>query len=308
VVSPEQAVALQTQAAAVLVDERVLAYAVRIARATRSRPGLALGDPLRYTLTHLAKLHRSGETLVMLNWYDASFARLCDEAGVEILLVGDSLGMVVQGHDSTLPVTLEQMEYHVAITARGCARPLIVADLPFGTYQASPEQAFTNAARLMVAGAQMVKLEGGRAMAATVRFLVDRGIPVCGHLGLVPQSVHQLGGYRVQGRTEDSGRQVLEDARAIQEAGAAMLVLEAIPAALAKQVTESLAIPTIGIGAGKDCSGQVLVLYDMLAIYPGRKGRFVRNFMSGAASVAEAIRKYVEAVKSGAFPAPEHAF
>jgi 3-methyl-2-oxobutanoate hydroxymethyltransferase len=263
---------------------------------------------LRYTLTHLAKLHRSGEKLVMLTCYDASFARLCDEAGVEILLVGDSLGMVVQGHDSTLPVTLEQMEYHVAITARGCARPLIVADLPFGTYQASPEQAFTNAARLMVAGAQMVKLEGGRAMAATVRFLVDRGIPVCGHLGLVPQSVHQLGGYRVQGRTEDSGRQVLEDARAIQEAGAAMLVLEAIPAALAKQVTESLAIPTIGIGAGKDCSGQVLVLYDMLDIYPGRKGRFVRNFMSGAASVAEAIRKYVEAVKSGAFPAPEHAF
>jgi len=244
----------------------------------------------------------------MLTCYDASFARLCDEAGVEILLVGDSLGMVVQGHDSTLPVTLEQMEYHVGLVARGSERPMIVADLPFATYQASPAQAFANAARLMVAGAGAVKLEGGRAMAETVRFLVERGIPVCGHIGLVPQSVHQLGGYRVQGRTEDAARQMLEDARALQQAGAAMLVLEAIPAALAKQVTESLAIPTIGIGAGRDCSGQVLVLYDLLGIYPGRKARFVRNFMEGATSVADAIRRYVEAVKSGAFPAPEHAF
>lgn len=263
---------------------------------------------MRHTLSHLAKLHRSGEKIVMLTCYDASFARLCDEAGVEILLVGDSLGMVVQGHDSTLPVTLEQMEYHVGVTARGSQRPLIVGDLPFASYQASPEQAFTNAARLMVAGAQMVKLEGGRAMVDTVRFLVERGIPVCGHVGLVPQSVHQLGGYRVQGKTEDGARALVEDARAMQQAGAAMLVLEAIPAALAKQVTESLAIPTIGIGAGKDCSGQVLVLYDMLDIYPGRKARFVRNFMSEAPSVAEAIRRYVEAVKKGAFPAPEHAF
>ena len=263
---------------------------------------------MRHTIAHFAKLHGSGEKIVMLTCYDASFARLCDAAGVEILLVGDSLGMVVQGHDSTLPVTLEQMEYHVALTARGSERPLIVADLPFATYQASPEQAFTNAARLMVAGAQMVKLEGGRAMADTVRFLVERGIPVCGHVGLVPQSVHQLGGYRVQGKTDDSAGVLLEDARALQQAGAAMLVLEAIPAALAKQVTAALAIPTIGIGAGKDCSGQVLVLYDLLDIYPGRKGRFVRNFMSGAPSVSEAIRRYVEAVKSGAFPAPEHAF
>lgn len=263
---------------------------------------------MRNTLAHLAKLHRSGEKIVMLTCYDASFARLCDEAGVEILLVGDSLGMVVQGHDSTLPVTLEQMEYHVGMTARGSQRPLIVGDLPFASYQASPEQAFTNAARLMVAGAQMVKLEGGRAMADTVRFLAERGIPVCGHVGLVPQSVHQLGGYRVQGRTEDSAREVLEDARAMQQAGAAMLVLEAIPAALAKQVTEALAIPTIGIGAGKDCSGQVLVLYDMLDIYPGRKARFVKNFMAGASGVQDAIRRYVEAVKKGAFPTPEHAF
>jgi 3-methyl-2-oxobutanoate hydroxymethyltransferase len=179
-----------------------------------------------------------------------------------------------------------------------------VADLPFASYQVSAEIAFANAARLMVAGAQMVKLEGGRVMADTVRFLVERGIPVCGHIGLIPQSVHQLGGYRVQ---RDADR-LLQDARAIEQAGAAMLVLEAIPAAIGKEVTEALSIPTIGIGAGKDCSGQVLVLHDMLDIYPGRKARFVRNFMAGAPSIAEAIRRYVEAVKAGAFPAPEHTF
>lgn len=263
---------------------------------------------MRLTLSHFAKLRESGEKIVMLTSYDASFARLSDQAGVEILLVGDSLGMVVQGHDSTLPVTLEQMEYHVGMVARGSEKALIVADMPFGSYQASKEIAFSNAVRLMVAGAQVVKLEGGTTMADSVRFLVERGIPVCGHIGLVPQSVHALGGYRVQGKTEDSARRLLEDARAIQEAGAAMLVLEAIPATLAKQVTAGLSIPTIGIGAGKDCSGQVLVLHDMLDIYPGRKARFVRNFMQGAPSVADAIRRYVEAVKTGAFPAPEHAF
>ena len=240
----------------------------------------------------------------MLTCYDASFAALCDAAGVEILLVGDSLGMVVQGHDSTLPVTMEQMAYHVGMVARGSQKALIVADLPFGSYQKSAESAFTNAARLMAAGAQIVKLEGGRVMADTVRFLVERGIPVCGHVGLIPQSVHQLGGYRVQ---RDADR-LLEDARAIEQAGAAMLVLEAIPAAIGKAVTEALSIPTIGIGAGKDCSGQVLVLHDMLDIYPGRKARFVRNFMAGATGVLDAIQRYVKAVKSGAFPAPEHTF
>jgi 3-methyl-2-oxobutanoate hydroxymethyltransferase len=240
----------------------------------------------------------------MLTCYDASFAALCDAAAVEILLVGDSLGMVVQGHDSTLPVTMQQMEYHVGMVARGSQNALIVADLPFGSYQNSAESAFANAARLMAAGAQMVKLEGGRVMADTVRFLVERGIPVCGHVGLIPQSVHQLGGYRVQ---RDADR-VLEDARAIEQAGAAMLVLEAVPAASGKQVTEALSIPTIGIGAGKDCSGQVLVLHDMLDIYPGRKARFVRNFMAGASGVLDAIQRYVKAVKTGAFPAPEHTF
>jgi len=240
----------------------------------------------------------------MLTCYDASFAALCDAAGVEILLVGDSLGMVVQGHDSTLPVTMEDMEYHVRLVARGSEKALIVADLPFASYQVSPEQAYSNAARLMVAGAQMVKLEGGQIMADSVRFLVERGIPVCGHVGLTPQSVHQLGGYRVQRDTE----RLLAEARAVEQAGAAMLVLEAIPATLGRQVTEALSIPTIGIGAGKDCSGQVLVLHDMLDIYPGRKARFVKNFLAGASGVQDAIRRYVEAVKSGAFPAPEHTF
>jgi 3-methyl-2-oxobutanoate hydroxymethyltransferase len=263
---------------------------------------------VRHTLAHFRKLRESGEKIAMLTCYDASFAALCDQAGVDTLLVGDSLGMVVQGHDSTLPVTMEDMEYHMRMVARGSQKALLVADLPFASYQVSAEIAFANAARLMVAGAQMVKLEGGRVMADTVRFLVERGIPVCGHIGLIPQSVHQLGGYRVQGKGEEPARQLLEDARAIEQAGAAMVVLEAIPATLAKQVTEALSIPTIGIGAGKDCSGQVLVLHDMLDIYPGRKARFVRNFMAGAPSIAEAIRRYVEAVKAGAFPAPEHTF
>ena len=240
----------------------------------------------------------------MLTCYDASFAALCDQAGVELLLVGDSLGMVVQGHDSTLPVTMDDMEYHVRMVARGSQKALIVADLPFGSYQISPQSAFANAARLMTAGAQMVKLEGGEVMAETVRFLVERGIPVCGHIGLIPQSVHQLGGYRVQ---RDADR-LLHDARAIEQAGAALLVLEAIPAAIGKEVTQALAIPTIGIGAGRDCSGQVLVLHDMLDIYPGRKARFVKNFLAGASGVQDAIKRYVEAVKSGAFPAPEHTF
>jgi len=244
----------------------------------------------------------------MLTCYDASFAALCDAAGVEILLVGDSLGMVVQGHDSTLPVTMEDMEYHVRMVARGSEKALIAADLPFASYQVSPEEAYANAARLMVAGAQMVKLEGGQVMAGTVRFLVERGIPVCGHVGLIPQSVHQLGGYRVQGKTDDGAHRLMDDCRALEQAGAAMLVFEAIPAALARQATGALAIPTIGIGAGKDCSGQVLVLHDMLDIYPGRKARFVKNFLAGASGVQDAIRRYVEAVKSGAFPAPEHTF
>jgi 3-methyl-2-oxobutanoate hydroxymethyltransferase len=262
----------------------------------------------RITLTELGALRARGEKLVMLTCYDASFAALCDEAGVEILLVGDSLGMVVQGHDTTLPVTMDDVAYHTACVARGSKRGLVIADMPFGSYQASKEQALVNAARVMAAGAQMVKLEGGRPMLETVRFLVERGIPVCGHVGLTPQAVHQLGGFRVQGKTADAARVLLEDARGLQDAGAAMIVLEAIPSALAAQATAALAIPTIGIGAGVECAGQVLVLHDMLDIYPGRKAKFVRNFMAGADGVRSALRRYVEAVKSGEFPGPEHSF
>jgi 3-methyl-2-oxobutanoate hydroxymethyltransferase len=262
----------------------------------------------RITLTELGALRGRGEKLVMLTCYDASFAALCDEAGVELLLVGDSLGMVVQGHETTLPVSMDEMAYHTACVARGSKRGLVIADMPFGSYQASREQALVNAARLMAAGGQMVKLEGGRPMLETVRFLFERGIPVCGHVGLTPQAVHQLGGFRVQGKTADAARTLLDDAKGLQDAGAAMIVLEAIPSALAAQTTEALAIPTIGIGAGAACSGQVLVLHDMLDIYPGRKAKFVRNFMAGADGVRSALRRYVDAVKSGEFPGPEHSF
>ena len=263
---------------------------------------------MRLSMEHFRKMQDRGEKIVMLTAYDSSFAALCEAAGVEMLLIGDSLGMVMQGHDSTLPVSLDDVIYHAACVARGSQQALIIADMPFGTYQESPEQAFRNAVPLMSAGAQMVKLEGGRVMLDTIRFLVERGIPVCGHVGLTPQSVHQLGGYRVQGKTEDTARRVLDDAKAVEEAGAALIVLEAIPAALAADVTRALEIPTIGIGAGVDCAGQVLVLQDMLDIYPGRKARFVRNFMAGAPSIKAAIQAYVQAVKQKQFPAPEHSF
>lgn len=259
-------------------------------------------------MDHFRKMQERNEKIVMLTAYDSSFAALCEAAGVEMLLIGDSLGMVMQGHDSTLPVSLDDVIYHTACVARGSKQALIIADMPFGTYQESPEQAFRNAVPLMSAGAQMVKLEGGRVMLDTIRFLVERGIPVCGHVGLTPQSVHQLGGYRVQGKTEDTARRVLDDAKAVEEAGAALIVLEAIPAALAADVTRALEIPTIGIGAGVDCAGQVLVLQDMLDIYPGRKARFVRNFMAGAPSIKAAIQAYVQAVKQKQFPALEHSF
>ncbi|MCW5773659.1 MAG: 3-methyl-2-oxobutanoate hydroxymethyltransferase [Rhodospirillaceae bacterium] len=266
------------------------------------------GTPLRLTLTDLAKLRAAGEKLAMLTAYDASFATVADAAGVDLLLVGDSLGMVVQGHDSTLPVALEHMVYHTGLVARGAKRAMVIADMPFGSYQECPEQALRNAVPLLAAGAQMVKLEGGRIMADTVRFLVERGVPVCGHVGLTPQSVHQLGGYRVQGKTDAAADALLEEARAIQDAGAAMAVLEAIPSRVAKRLTEALAMYTIGIGAGPDCSGQVLVVYDMLDIYPGRKARFVKNFLPEGGSVSGAIAAYVKAVKAGTFPGTEHEF
>ena len=263
---------------------------------------------MRVTIPQLQERARSGEKLVMLTAYDASFAQISDAAGVEILLIGDSLGMVIQGHDSTLPVTLEQAEYHVRCVARGSQKALVLADLPFGSYQESPAQAFASAARLMAAGAGMVKLEGGAHMVETTRFLVDRGVPVCAHIGLTPQSVHTLGGYRVQGKQEDAADRLVADAKALEAAGAAIVLMEAMPAAVAKRVTESLTVPTIGIGAGPDVSGQVLVVYDMLDIFPGRKARFVKNFMEGAPSAKAAIEAYVKAVKAKTFPGPEHSF
>lgn len=262
----------------------------------------------RLTLSDLAKQRANGDKVVMFTCYDASFARLLDGAGVESILVGDSLGMVIQGHDSTLPVTVDHIAYHVAAVKRGCDRPFLIADMPFGSYQESPQQALRNAASLLAAGAQMVKLEGGQEMAETVRFLTQRGVPVCGHVGLTPQSVHALGGYKVQGRGDEAAARLLADAKALEAAGAAMIVLEAIPAPLAARVTAELNIITIGIGAGVDCSGQVLVLHDVLDVPPGKKAKFVRNFMDGASSIADAASRAVAAIKDGAYPGPEHTY
>jgi 3-methyl-2-oxobutanoate hydroxymethyltransferase len=259
------------------------------------------------TVPDLLTMRHAGEKIAMLTSYDASFAALMDRCGVDVLLVGDSLGNVCQGHASTLPVRLPDVAYHTASVARGNKTALLIADMPFGTY-ATPQSAFDHAVQLMQAGAQMVKLEGGAWLSETVRFLVERAIPVCAHLGLTPQSVHQLGGFKVQARTHDAAERLKSDALALQSAGAALLVLEAIPSVLGKGVTDILAIPTIGIGAGPDCSGQVLVMHDMLGVFPGRKARFVKNFMEGQTSIEAAIRAYVCAVKDQSFPAAEHCF
>ena len=263
--------------------------------------------PLR--LADFAKMRAAGERIASLTCYDSSFAALLDRAGIDLILVGDSMGNVLQGHSSTLPVTLEQMEYHTACVVRGTRRAMVMADMPFGSYQESPQQAFAGAARLMKAGAQMVKVEGGAYVAETVRFLVERGIPVCAHIGLTPQSVHALGGYRVQGKSDDAAARLEADALALEAAGASFVVIEMTPAALGRSVTKSLStMATIGIGAGPDCDGQILVLHDMLGIYPGKTARFTKNFMEGAGSVEAAVAAYAADVKSGAFPAPEHCY
>jgi 3-methyl-2-oxobutanoate hydroxymethyltransferase len=267
---------------------------------------VALTSPLHRTVPGLAARARTGEKIAMLTCYDASFAALLDRAGVDAMLVGDSLGMVIGGHASTLPVTLEDMVYHTRCVAMRAKAALVIADLSFGSYQASPQQAYGSAARLMAAGAQMVKIEGGAWLAPTIEFLVMRGIPVCGHLGLQPQSVHRLGGYKVQGKTDDSARELRDDARRLVDAGVALLVLEMVPAALATELTAELSVPTIGIGAGPGCSGQVLVLYDMLGIYPGKPMRFVRNFMAGSTGIEAAVTAFVQDVKDGSFPGLEH--
>ncbi|NCA69829.1 MAG: 3-methyl-2-oxobutanoate hydroxymethyltransferase [Sphingobacteriia bacterium] len=252
----------------------------------------------------LAAMKAKGERIASLTCYDASFARLLDAAGVDLMLVGDSLGMVLQGHTSTVPVTLEQMAYHAACVARGRQRALLVVDLPFLAC-ATPERAFAAAACLMQdGGAEVVKIEGGEVQLETVRRLTEQGVPVCTHLGLLPQSVHRVGGYRFQGRDEASAQRIRQDAIAMEQAGASLMVLECVPAALAAEITATVSIPVIGIGAGGGCDGQVLVVHDMLGLNLGRVPSFSRNFMIGRESVSEALAAYVAAVKSGDFPGP----
>ncbi|MDR2243940.1 MAG: 3-methyl-2-oxobutanoate hydroxymethyltransferase [Burkholderiales bacterium] len=262
------------------------------------------------TLTALRNMRTEGRKIAMLTCYEASFAALLDRCSVDALLVGDSLGNTVQGHKNVLPVTLDHMAYHTECVCRGAKHAFVLTDLPFDTYQESPAQAMRSAARLMAAGAQMVKLEGGEIMAETVRFLVERGVPVCAHIGLTPQSVHQLGGYRVQGRDDAGAARLKADALALEQAGAALLVMEMIPATLAGEITAAMTTTaTIGIGAGPECDGQVLVMHDMLGVFPGKTTRFVRNFMQGAATtIDEAITAYVTSVKDGSFPALEHCY
>jgi 3-methyl-2-oxobutanoate hydroxymethyltransferase len=270
--------------------------------------GSPAAKPARITVPALRAMARDGVKIAMLTCYDASFAALAERAGVDILLIGDSLGNVIQGHATTLPVTLADTLYHTRAVARGCTRPLVVADLPFGTYQESPAQAYATSVAAMQAGAQMVKLEGGQWLAPTVRFLVERGVPVCGHIGLQPQSVNTLGGYRVQGKTDEAAQAMLADAHALSDAGAALIVIELVPRELGARITRESGAATIGIGAGPDCAGQVLVIYDALGIQTGKPARFVRNFMTGSDGVESAIARYVAAVKDGSYPAAEHCF
>ena len=259
------------------------------------------------SLPRLAQMRAAGEKITMLTAYDATFAAVADAAGVECILVGDSLGMVCQGLHSTVGVTLQDMAYHTASVTRGLHRAQatawVIADMPYGSYAESPEQAMRSACELMQAGAHMVKLEGGGWTAPTVRFLVDRGVPVCAHLGLTPQTVHALGGYRVQGKDEQAAATLRQHALELQDAGASMLVLEMVPAALSAQLTEELPLcHTIGIGAGSGTAGQVLVLHDMLGVNLGKMAKFVHNFMADAGSVKGAMEAYVQAVKNGSFP------
>ena len=256
----------------------------------------------------LGKMKAEGEKIAAMTCYDASFAVLVDEAGVDLVLVGDSLGMVIQGHDTTVPVTMDHIVYHSRVVARGLYRPFLVADMPFMSYS-SKEQALQNAVRLMQeGGAKMVKLEGGAGQIEIVQFLASHDIAVCAHLGLKPQSVHKIGGFKVQGRENEVARQMLDDAKALEAAGADIVLLECIPSELGARITRELQVPVIGIGAGPDVDGQILVLYDILDITAGRKPRFTRNFMEGSSSPLQAVQRYVQAVKDRSYPAPEHCF
>jgi 3-methyl-2-oxobutanoate hydroxymethyltransferase len=260
------------------------------------------------TLATLQRMKADGEKIASLTCYDASFAVLLDSADVDVALVGDSLGMVIQGYDTTIPVTMDHMVYHSAAVARGLHRPFLIADLPFMSYP-SKDLALAHSVRLMQeGGAKMVKLESGGKQTEIVEFLTGHDIAVCAHVGLKPQSVHKTGGFRVQGRERDTAARLLEEARQLEAAGADIVLLECIPAALGREITAALQVPVIGIGAGPDTDGQILVVYDMLDITSGRKPRFVRNFMDGSTSSREAVQRYVRAVKDGEYPAPEHSF
>ena len=269
------------------------------------------------SLDKLQSLVNAGEKIAMLTCYDATFAKLMELAGVDILLVGDSLGMVLQGAENTLNVSMHHMTYHTKMVKNGAPNTVIMADMPIGSYEQDNEAAYKNALWLVKSGAHLVKFEGGGKRVDTARYLVERGIPVCAHLGFTPQSVNQLGGYKIQGKTEESAEQILSDAKAMSDAGASFVLLEMVPAALAKKITESIKTPTIGIGAGVDCSGQVLVLQDLLGIYSGAASksladfklpRFVKNFLTETNSIQAAVTAYVKAVKEKTFPAPEHSY
>jgi 3-methyl-2-oxobutanoate hydroxymethyltransferase len=265
-----------------------------------TRPPVSLGT--------LAKMKRDGQKIAAITCYDASFAVLCDNADADVVLVGDSLGMVLQGHDTTVPVTMDDIVYHCKAVARGLHRPLLVADLPFASYPTA-DVALANSVRLMQeGGAEMVKLESGPGQMEIVEFLARHDIAVCAHLGLKPQSVHKTGGFKVQGREEAAARRMVENAKSLQAAGADIVLLECIPSELGKKITAELEVPVIGIGAGPDTDGQILVLYDVLDITSGRKPRFVKNFMEGASSNLDALQRYVKAVKSRSYPGPEHEF
>ncbi len=260
------------------------------------------------TVRTLQEMKRRTEKIACLTCYDASFAVLLDAAGVDVILVGDSLGMVIQGHSSTLPVTLSDMLYHCSLVARATHRAFLMVDMPFMSYSNS-SQAIDNAARLLAeGGAQMVKLEGGGHIVDIVADLSRRQIPVCGHLGLTPQSVHKLGGYRIQGREQEAADLILKEALQLEQAGAEALVLECVPATLATKISDRLTIPVIGIGAGRGCDGQVLVLYDMLNVTPGKKPKFSENFMRGSRDISDAVGAFVTEVKSQEFPQQKHEF
>lgn len=263
----------------------------------------------RITTAAIREKKSTGEVITMLTAYDAAFARLLDEAGVDMLLVGDSLGNTMLGYDSTLPVTMEEILHHTRAVCRGASRALIVADMPFMSYQISVEDALRNAGRILKeTAAQAVKLEGGKEVTATVKAMTSAGIPVVGHLGLTPQSVHQLGGFKVQGKDVAAAQQLIDDARGLEAAGAFAVVLECVPAPLAAKVTQALSIPTIGIGAGNGCDGQVLVIHDVLGLLPGFKPKFVKPYRTLHTEITAAVQEYVADVKSRQFPGPEHSF